>query len=82
MDVIAKAANSIAESDILSNTIRKNNEWALMPNAGFLGTIYPTQQMKGSFKSQIHFTQYLGKFSVILNQSLLFIRVQIRAKDN
>ena len=39
----ARAASSLADADILNTKIRRNNEWALMPNAGFLGTLYPTE---------------------------------------
>lgn len=39
---IAKSAESIADSDVFNTKVRKQNEWALMPNVGFFATMYPT----------------------------------------
>lgn len=52
---MAKAAEAIADADIMSSRIRRNGEWSLMPNAGFMSVIYPTQVTKASFYSKVNF---------------------------
>lgn len=46
-DVIdmADAAASIAESDIVSNVMRRSGEWTLITNFAFTSTIYPGEKV-------------------------------------
>ena len=45
LENLAEAAGSIAESDIVSNTMRRSGEWSLIVNYAFTSTIYPGQMV-------------------------------------
>ncbi|CAD8132510.1 unnamed protein product [Paramecium pentaurelia] len=59
---IAKAAELIAEGDIFSNKIRKQQQWSLMPSFGFLSSVYPST-IVGEQMDFPKFPQWLGKNS-------------------
>lgn len=42
---MAKAADSIAESDIVDKSIRTGNNWGLLPSKGFLSCVYPCEKV-------------------------------------
>ncbi|CAD8054438.1 unnamed protein product [Paramecium sonneborni] len=56
------AASSLADADVLNTKVR-SQMWGLMPNVGFLSTMYPTQILKGNLLSKVNFPQMLGKIS-------------------
>ena len=43
---MADAASSIADSDIIDKSIRKNNNWGLLAQKGFLSSIYPCEKVR------------------------------------
>ncbi|CAD8054768.1 unnamed protein product [Paramecium sonneborni] len=59
---IAKAAELIAEGDILSKKIRKDQQWSLMPSFGFLSSVYPST-IVGDKMDFPKFPSWLGKNS-------------------
>ncbi|CAK60484.1 unnamed protein product (macronuclear) [Paramecium tetraurelia] len=59
---ISLAASSLADADVLNTKVR-SQMWGLMPNVGFLSTMYPTQILKGNILSKVNFPQMLGKIS-------------------
>ncbi|CAD8132236.1 unnamed protein product [Paramecium pentaurelia] len=59
---ISLAASSLADADVLNTKVR-SQMWGLMPNVGFLSTMYPTQILKGNLLSKVNFPQMLGKIS-------------------
>ncbi|CAD8138702.1 unnamed protein product [Paramecium pentaurelia] len=59
---ISIAASSLADADVLNTKVR-SQMWGLMPNVGFLSTMYPTQILKGNLLSKVNFPQMLGKIS-------------------
>lgn len=42
---MAKAASSIADSDIIDRSIRGGNNWSLLPQKGFLSSVYPCEKV-------------------------------------
>ncbi|CAD8136163.1 unnamed protein product [Paramecium octaurelia] len=59
---ISQAASSLADADVLNSKVR-SQMWGLMPNVGFLSTMYPTQILKGNLLSKVNFPQMLGRIS-------------------
>ncbi|CAD8077029.1 unnamed protein product [Paramecium sonneborni] len=59
---VAKAAQLIAEGDIISKKIRKNQQWSLMPSFGFLSSVYPSTII-GDKMEFPKFPSWLGKNS-------------------
>lgn len=59
---VAEAAGSIARSDIISNQIRGNQEWSLLPNYALTSTILPSELMSG-FIHYPKFPEWLGRNS-------------------
>ncbi|CAD8143182.1 unnamed protein product [Paramecium octaurelia] len=59
---IAKAAELIAEGDIISKKIRKEQQWSLMPSFGFLSSVYPST-IVGEQMDFPKFPSWLGKNS-------------------
>lgn len=62
MKELVKAADSLADSDIVSKVIRSDGEWSLVPNFGFLAGVYPAHVLKGKLLYP-KFPEWLGKFS-------------------
>jgi hypothetical protein len=48
MDVVARAAELISDSDILEAPIRRDQRWSLMPAAAVLSAIAPGSVMRGA----------------------------------
>ncbi|CAD8135885.1 unnamed protein product [Paramecium octaurelia] len=59
---VAKAAELIAEGDIISKKIRRDQQWSLMPSFGFLSSVYPSC-IVGEQMDFPKFPQWLGKNS-------------------
>ncbi|CAK60343.1 unnamed protein product (macronuclear) [Paramecium tetraurelia] len=59
---VAKAAELIAEGDIISKKIRKEQQWSLMPSFGFLSSVYPST-IVGEQMDFPKFPSWLGKNS-------------------
>lgn len=64
---LSKAAECIAESDILNRQIRLNQNWALMPFQGFMSSVYPCECVaeKVGFPK---FPEFLGMSSKLRKQ--------------
>mmetsp|Transcript_113041 Transcript_113041/g.359152 ORF Transcript_113041/g.359152 Transcript_113041/m.359152 type:complete len:798 (+) Transcript_113041:38-2431(+) len=58
----ARAAESIANGDIVNERIRSHQAWNLLPDMGLLSTIYPTFLTNG-FVSFPEFPKFLGNYS-------------------
>lgn len=63
MALISKAAEAIAQGDIVSRAIRSSNAWSLLPTQALYSTVLPGHYMRGPFIGQINFPAWLGKFS-------------------
>lgn len=61
-DQIVKASESIATGDIVSTSIRRNNDWGLMPNLGLASSLYPGH-LCGNYLNFPKFPEWLGKNS-------------------
>lgn len=66
---MVQAAESIAESDLVSKAIRVNGEWGLLASFGFLSSVYPCEQVSKLAKAPEQmsvypvFPDWLGKNS-------------------
>jgi len=43
----SEAADLISQSDVVNNSIRKNQQWGLLPLQGILSTVVPGFKMRG-----------------------------------
>eukprot|EP00397_Hematodinium_sp_SG-2012_P010495 GEMP01010610.1.p1 GENE.GEMP01010610.1~~GEMP01010610.1.p1 ORF type:complete len:692 (-),score=165.55 GEMP01010610.1:629-2704(-) len=62
MQKIAHASDSILIGDTLSNRLRSTNNWGLLPDVGFMSSVYPSLMCNG-FIGFPTFPAYLGKNS-------------------
>ena len=62
LEILAKSSELVAFGDVISNCIRRNNEWGLMPNLAFASTIYPTF-LSSNLIPFPKFPEFLGKNS-------------------
>lgn len=58
---IAESSDTIALGDIFNTTIRKNNNYSLLTDYGYLSTIIPSIICSGSMNYPI-FPNYLSKY--------------------
>jgi len=68
--ILAKAAEAISASDLVTTRLRANQQWSLAPLAALLGAAYPATYMRGPREAlNMHdppfgrFTAYLGSMS-------------------
>lgn len=59
----SRAADSIADGDLVDKTIRSNNSWNLLPTQAMFASVIPGEYMAGQLHGQIQFPQWLGKYS-------------------
>jgi len=64
MQKIAHAADAILVGDMLANQLRGSNEWSLLPDVGFMSSVYPAQLCNG-FIGHPTFPAFLGKNSSV-----------------
>jgi len=62
LETLVKTAESISFGDNILTSIRRNNDWGLMPNFGFASVIYPTFLSSNAIPFP-KFPEFLGKNS-------------------
>ena len=63
MALVSKAADSIAEGDLVERGIRSGMNWSLLPTAAVFCSVLPGEYMAGFLTGQIQFPSWLGKNS-------------------
>jgi len=63
MQLVSKAADSMAEGDLVEKGIRSNMNWGLLPTAAVFCSVVPGDYMSGFLTGQIQFPSWLGKNS-------------------
>ncbi|EAR83422.1 BRCT domain protein (macronuclear) [Tetrahymena thermophila SB210] len=59
---LVDATSSIAQSDLLSKSIRQSGNWSLLPNFAFTSCIYPCDKVCEDKPIYPRFPEWLGKF--------------------
>lgn len=59
---LVKANEGFVLSDLIDTRIRKEQDWSLMPAAGYMSSVYPTLMVSESIGFP-QFPSWLGKFS-------------------
>ncbi|ORZ19695.1 replication factor RFC1 C terminal domain-domain-containing protein [Absidia repens] len=82
MDLLAKAANAIAEGDLVDNRIGTKQEYSLMPVHSIFSCVRPSYYMEGSFAgSRINFPLWLGQNSKTTKNKRLLANVQNKVRS-
>ena len=63
MQLVSKAADSIAQGDLVDKTIRSGMNWSLLSTAAVFSSVLPGEFMSGFLTGQIQFPSWLGKNS-------------------
>eukprot|EP00835_Amoeboradix_gromovi_P001430 NODE_65_length_23997_cov_0.327601.p2 type:complete len:718 gc:universal NODE_65_length_23997_cov_0.327601:9279-7126(-) len=63
LSVIADVADSISFGDLITTTVRSNQQWALLPSYGISSFVYPLSRLNSQFNGRINFPSILGKMS-------------------
>uniref|UniRef100_A0AC34FHK5 Replication factor C subunit 1 n=1 Tax=Panagrolaimus sp. ES5 TaxID=591445 RepID=A0AC34FHK5_9BILA len=63
LNAIRRAANCIAEADLIDKQIRSNGAWNLLPEHGMLSSALPAMYLDGHMTNQLAFPSWLGKNS-------------------
>ncbi|PVU95879.1 hypothetical protein BB561_001559 [Smittium simulii] len=80
--MLSKAAESIAEGDILSSVINSSQNWGLLPNHAVMSCVRPAHFISGRHHSMYTFPSWLGKNSTTTKnlRQLSEISSQMRSK--
>ena len=63
LDLIARTADCMAQTDLIEKVIRSQNAWSLLPVEAIFASVVPGQLMEGYLNGQIQFPSWLGKNS-------------------
>ena len=63
LQLLSKAADSIASGDIVEGTMRHDQAWSMLPTLGLLSTVLPCDHMRGAMQGMINFPAFFGKLS-------------------
>ena len=63
MELVSKAADSIAQGDLVDKAIRSGMNWSLLSSAAVFSSVLPGEFMAGFLTGQIQFPSWLGKNS-------------------
>lgn len=64
LDMIAEAADSISEGDLVERKIRSSEQlWSLLPLHAVLSSVRPSSKVAGHMAGRINFTSWLGQNS-------------------
>jgi len=63
MEQVSKAADSMAQGDLVEKGIRSGMNWGLLPTAAVFCSVLPGEYMEGFLTGQIQFPAWLGKNS-------------------
>jgi len=63
MEQVSKAADSMAQGDLVEKGIRSGMNWGLLPTAAVFCSVLPGEYMEGFLTGQIQFPSWLGKNS-------------------
>ncbi|WPK26159.1 hypothetical protein PUMCH_003507 [Australozyma saopauloensis] len=78
---IAKAADSISQSDSVNSLIRSSEQqWSLLPFHGILSTVAPAAQVNGRITGRINFSAWLGNNSKTMKNQRLLQEVQYHTR--
>lgn len=58
-----RAANCLAEADLIDKQIRSNGAWSLLPEYGMMSCALPAAYLDGHMTNQLQFPSWLGKNS-------------------
>ena len=61
MILTSKAADSIAQGDLVERMIRSQNAWSLLPTEAIFASVIPGEYMSGHVAGQIQFPQVMKK---------------------
>jgi len=78
--LLAAAADSISEGDLLNQIIRSEQRWDLMPAAGLLSAVRPGAMVAGGMSGRANFPAWLGKFSTERKNVRLVKELEMRCK--
>ncbi|CAO3597051.1 unnamed protein product [Absidia cylindrospora] len=82
MDLLAKAANAIAEGDLVDNRIGTKQEYSLMPVHSIFSCVRPSYYMEGSFAgTRINFPSWLGQNSKTTKNKRLLANIQNKVRS-
>lgn len=89
MDAMERAANAIANSDVVDRRIHgSNQEWSLAPLHGFMSCVLPCWYASGSMGGRIEFAGWLGqnsrrnKLFRLLTEISIHMRLHISASKD
>ncbi|XP_014782963.1 replication factor C subunit 1 [Octopus bimaculoides] len=63
LSLLAHAANSICDGDIVEKLIGQRQSWTLLPVEAVYASVLPGEYMRGSVNYMVSFPSWLGKFS-------------------
>jgi replication factor C subunit 1 len=63
MDLCAEAIDNICEGDIVSSSIREDQDWSMMPLHAVLSSVAPGYNVQGGLGAMLGFPSWLGKNS-------------------
>jgi len=63
MELVSKAADSMAQGDLVEKEVRSGMNWGLLPTAAVFCSVVPGEYMSGFMTGQIQFPSWLGKNS-------------------
>ncbi|KAI8335852.1 replication factor RFC1 C terminal domain-containing protein [Chlamydoabsidia padenii] len=82
MDLLAKAANAIAEGDLVDRRIGSNQEYSLMPVHSIMSCVRPAYYMEGYFGSnRPGFPLWLGQNSKSSKNKRLLANIQTKLRS-
>ncbi|KAI8093321.1 uncharacterized protein BX664DRAFT_329437 [Halteromyces radiatus] len=82
MDLLAKAANAIAEGDLVDHRMGSNQEYSLMPVHSIFSCVRPAYYMEGSLAgNRMNFPLWLGQNSKTMKNKRLLANVQNKLRS-
>ncbi|GAB0493998.1 hypothetical protein MMPV_005287 [Pyropia vietnamensis] len=78
--LLAAAADSISEGDLVNQIVRSEQRWDLMPASGLLSAIRPGAMVAGYIGARPSFPAWLGKYSTERKNVRLVKELEMRCK--
>eukprot|EP00170_Pyropia_yezoensis_P007497 contig_30748_g7520 len=78
--LLAAAADSISEGDLVNQIVRSEQRWDLMPASGILSAIRPGAMVSGYIGARPAFPAWLGKYSTERKNVRLVKELEMRCK--
>ena len=80
LDLLARTADCLSQTDLIEKVIRSQNAWSLLPVEAVFASVVPGQLMEGIFTGQIQFPNWLGKNSRQNKMDRLLQELQIHTR--